>query len=115
MLQDSIKRKSLKQRWWFKSGADEACNADTFTLRTNAIIQPHANFYCVLTCFKKSYNKHRMIKSCDAVNGVVLFAEKVHIEARLSMIQPSGLYARLHGKDIHDIHLIGYGSNSNKQ
>ena len=54
-----------------------------------------------------------MIKLCDAVHGVVLFAEKVYIEARLSMIQPSGVYVRLHDKDIHDIHLIGYGSDTN--
>ena len=51
-----------------------------------------------------------MIKSCQPVAGVVLLAEKVRIEERVGLIKLSGECVRIHGKDILNVHLIGYSN-----
>ena len=58
--------------------------------------------------FQNAYNKFRMIKSCEAAAGIVLFAETFHISKQFGITSLSGEYVHIHGQDILNIHLIGY-------
>ena len=49
-----------------------------------------------------------MIKSSKQYSGVFLFAENIRIGEGGGIIILSGKYVCIHGKDILNIHLIGY-------
>ena len=53
-------------------------------------------------------DKFSMIKSQEPAAGFVLLTEKVPISEQFGIISLSSEYVCIHGKDIINIHLIGY-------
>ena len=81
------KMKSSQARWFGVRKGDASCTSEA-TLERQTIITASGEYYVVVSCFKKSYGKFRLIKSLDAnAKDGAIFARKLRFRSLNSMME----------------------------
>ena len=96
---DNVKRKSLFQRWINK----DIPYTEDGELHRGVIFSMKGKHYRDITCFQKSYNKWRMIKTTRCFAKACCFAEEVEVNDRIGCVTDKKLYHRIMENEIDSI------------